>query len=160
MLAQMGNVAAWQLRSIQSSECAVNRWKERPVSPSILYKYIPISRIGQGAPRSLRATQPSALNDVMECSIAPMGGGGAGGSRFRAAMGAKLQECLESPCQAVNSPVVGDQQRGHGVVRFLSGVLGLPGGVASFSRDALVPTMWAHSSEHRRGGRVRHRGFD
>ena len=53
MLAQMGNVAAWQLRSIQSSECSVKQVEGKTGIPSILYKYIPISRIGQGSAEEL-----------------------------------------------------------------------------------------------------------
>ncbi len=94
MLSQIGGVAAWQLRSIQSRECAVKLVEGKTGIPSVLYKYIPMDRIGKGAPRSLRATQPSALNDDMECSIGPMGGTGADASRYRAAVGAKLQEYL------------------------------------------------------------------
>ena len=56
VLSQMGNVAAWQLSSLQSRECAAKVVEGKTGIPSILYKYIPISRIGQGAPRSLRAT--------------------------------------------------------------------------------------------------------
>ena len=86
MLSQIGGVAAWQLRSIQSRECAVKLVEGKTGIPSVLYKYIPMDRIGKGAPRSLRATQPSALNDDMECSIGPMGGTGADASRYRAAV--------------------------------------------------------------------------
>ena len=149
MLAQMGNVAAWQLRSIQSSECAVKQVEGKTGIPSILYKYIPISRIGQGAPRSLRATQPSALNDVMECSIAPMGGGGAGGSRFRAAVGAKLQECLGITMSSGELAKLWVTSNGAMELSgFFREYLDSRVGVASFSRDALVPTMWAHYAQN------------
>ena len=37
--------------------------------PDILYKYIPCKSLDYGLPTTLRATQPSALNDVMEGNI-------------------------------------------------------------------------------------------
>ena len=91
---QIPGVVSWQLRWIQSRECAAKLVEGKTGIPSVLYKYIPMKRIGKGAPRSLRATQPSAVNDVMECSIGPMAGAGADASRYRASVGAKLQECL------------------------------------------------------------------
>ena len=129
VLSQMGDVAAWQLSSIQSKECAARLVEGKTGIPSILYKYIPISRIGQGAPRSLRATQPSALNDVMECSIAPMGGRGADASRFRAEVGAKLQGCLGITMSKGELAKLWVTSNGAmELVRFHSGALGLPGG--------------------------------
>ena len=60
MLSQIGSVAALQLRSIQSRECAAKLVEGKTGIPSVLYKYIPMKRIGNGAPKSLRATQPSS----------------------------------------------------------------------------------------------------
>ena len=34
--------------------------------PEVLYKYVPYERLDDGFPITLRATQPAALNDVME----------------------------------------------------------------------------------------------
>ena len=49
----------------------VQRWVEQQLQdtldvPYILYKYIPNSLLQHGCPNCLRATQPEALNDVME----------------------------------------------------------------------------------------------
>ena len=149
VLSQMGNVAAWQLRSIQSRECAAKLVEGKTGIPSVLYKYIPISRIGQGAPRSLRVTQPSALNDVMECSIEPMGGTGADGSRYRAAVGAKLQDCLGvtmSEGELAKLWVTSSGDMGLSVL--IRDHLDCRVGVVSLSRNALVPTMWAHYAQN------------
>ena len=37
--------------------------------PDILYKYVPCKSLDYGLPTTLRATQPSSLNDVMEGNI-------------------------------------------------------------------------------------------
>ena len=149
VLSQMGNVAAWQLSSIQSRECAAKLVEGKTGIPSILYKYIPISRIGQGAPRSLRATQPSALNDVMECSIVPMGGSVADASRFRAEVGAKLQGCLGiSMSKGELAKLWVTSNGAMELSGFIREHLDSRVGVASFSRDALVPTMWAHYAQN------------
>ena len=149
VLSQMGNIAAGQLSSIQSRECAAKLVEGKTGIPSILYKYIPISRIGQGAPRSLRATQPSALNDVMECIIAPTGGSGAGASRFRAEVGAKLQECLGITMSEGELAKLWVTSNGAVELSgFIREYLDSRVGVASFSRDALVPTMWAHYAQN------------
>ena len=149
-LSQMGNVAAWQLRLIQSRECAAKLVEGKTGIPSVLYKYIPMDLIGKGPPRSLRATQPSSLNDVMECSIASRAG--AAGSRYRATVGEKLQEFL--------GVIMSDGELAKLWVT-TSGDMGLSGlirehldsrvGVVSLSRDALVPTMWAHYAQNAGG---------
>ena len=149
VLSQMGNVAAWQLSSIQSRECAAKLVEGKTGIPSILYKYIPISRIGQGAPRSLRATQPSALNDVMECSIGSMGDTGADASRYRTAVGAKLEECLgvtmsEGELAKLWVTSNGDMELSGFIRKHLDSRVG----VVSLSKNALVPTMWAHYAQN------------
>ena len=37
--------------------------------PDILYKYVPCKSLDYGLPRTLRATQPAALDDIMEGNI-------------------------------------------------------------------------------------------
>ena len=148
-LSQIGSVAAWQLRSIQSTECAVKLVEGKTGIPSVLYKYIPVHLIGKGPPRSLRATQPSAVNDEMECSIAPMGGDAGDASRFRAEVGAKLQECLgitmsEGELAKLWVTSNGDMELSGFIREYLDSRVG----VVSFSRDALVPTMWAHYAQN------------
>lgn len=149
LLSQMGNVAAWQLSSIQSKECAAKLVEGKTGIPSILYKYIPMKLIGKGSPRSLRATQPSAVNDEMECSIAPMGGAAGDASRFRAEVGAKLQECLGITMSEGELAKLWVTSNGDmGLSGFIREYLDSRVGVVSFSRDALVPTMWAHYAQN------------
>ena len=149
MLSQMAGVVAWQLRSLQSSECAAKLVEGKTGIPSVLYKYIPMKDIGKGAPRSLRATQPSALNDVMKCSIGPMGGPGSDGSSYRAVVGAKLQECLgvtmsEGELAKLWISSNGDMELSGFIREHLDSRVG----VVSLSRNALVPTMWAHYAQN------------
>ena len=148
-LSQMANVAAWQLGSIQSKECAAKLVEGKTGIPRILYKYIPISRIGQGAPRTLRATQPSALNDVMECSIGAMSESSVEASCYRAAVGTKLEECLgvtlsDGELAKLWITSNGDMELSGFIRRHLDSRVG----VVSLSRNALVPTMWAHYAQN------------
>ena len=148
MLSQIGSVAAWQLRSIQSRECAAKLVEGKTGIPSVLYKYIPMKRIGTGAPRNLRAAQPSALNDVMECSIGPMGGTASDAGSYRALVGAKLREYLgvtmsEGELAKLWMTSNGDMELSGFIREHLDSRVG----VVSLSRDALVPTMWAHYAQ-------------
>ncbi|MCY3994373.1 MAG: DUF2971 domain-containing protein [Caldilineaceae bacterium] len=146
---QMPSVAAWQLRSIQSRECAAKLVEGKTGIPSVLYKYIPMSRIGKGAPGSLRATQPSALNDVMECSIGPMRGRENDASRYRAAMGVKLQECLGITMSKGELAKLWVTSNGDmELAGYIREHLDSRAGVVSLSRNALVPTMWAHYAQN------------
>ena len=149
LLLQMASITAWQLRSIQSRECAAKLVEGKTGIPSILYKYIPMNRIDKGAPRSLRATQPSALNDDMECSIGPMGGTGANASRYRAAVGAKLKEYLGVTMSKGELAKLWVTSNGAmDLSGFIREHLDARVGAVSLSRDALVPTMWAHYAQN------------
>ena len=146
-LSQMSNVASWQLRSIQSTECATKLVEGRTGIPSVLYKYIPMNLIGKGPPSNLRATQPSSLNDVMECSLGTWGS--RDGSRHRAAVGEKLQECLgvtlsEGELAKLWVTTGGDMGLSGLIREYLDSRVG----VVSLSRDALGPTMWAHYAQN------------
>lgn len=146
---QINSIAAWQLRSLQSRECASRLVQGKAGMPSVLYKYIPMKRIGDGPPRRLRATQPSALNDVMECSVGPMGGAGADAGRYRAAVGAKLEECLGITMSRGELAKLWVTSNGAmDLSRFVREHLDSRVGVVSLSRDALVPTMWAHYAQN------------
>ena len=149
ILQQISTYIALQLRINQSRECAAKLVEGKSGIPSILYKYIPMKLIGQGVPSSLRATQPSALNDVMECSIAPWGGFGANASSFRAEVGAKLQECLgitmsDGELAKLWVTSNGDMELSGFIREHLDARLG----VVSLSTDAIVPTMWAHYAQN------------
>ena len=150
MLSQMGDVAAWQLRSLQSIECAAKLVEGKTDIPSMLYKYIPLKRIDKkAAPRSLRATQPSALNDDMECSIVPMGGIGPEASQYRAAVGAKLQDYLGVTMSEGELAKLWVTSNGAMELSgFIRDYLDSRVGVVSLSRDPLVPTMWAHYAQN------------
>lgn len=146
LLQQLGSVAAWQLRSRQSRKCAAKLVEGKTGIPTVLYKYFPLKRIDKdAAPRNLRATQPSALNDEMECSIAPMGQG----SRHRAAVGAKLEELLgitmsDGELAKLWVTSNGSMELSEVIREHLDSRVG----VVSLSRDPLVPTMWAHYAQN------------
>ena len=149
ILSQMASVVRWQLRLVQSRQCAAKLVEGKTGIPSVLYKYIPMNRIGAGAPRSLRATQPSALNDVMECSIGPRGGAGTDAEAYRAAVGTKLQECLGVTMSRGELAKLWMTSNGDmEMARFIRVYLDSRVGVISLSRDALVPTMWAHYAQN------------
>ena len=148
VLLQMPSIAAWQLQFLQSRECGAKVVAGKTGIPSVLYKYIPMGLIGKGAPQSLRATQPSALNDVMECSISPMGGGGADAGSYRAAVGAKLQECLGVTLLDGELAKLWLTTGGMELDGFIRGHLDSRVGVVSLSSNALVPTMWAHYAQN------------
>ena len=63
--------AIFELHLRRKSE---EEWVRRQVEgmlelPDILYKYVPCKSLDYGLPTTLRATQPSSLNDVMEGNI-------------------------------------------------------------------------------------------
>ncbi len=149
LVSQINTVATFQLSQSQSRECATKLVEGKTGIPSVLYKYIPIKRIGQGAPRSLRATQPSALNDVMECSIGTMGGAVPGASDYRSAVGAKLEECFGITMSDGELAKLWVTRGGEmGLSRLVREHLDTRVGVVSLSRNALVPTMWAHYAKN------------
>ena len=149
VLSHMGNIVASQLRLIQSRECAAKLVEGKTGIPSVLYKYIPMDLIGKGPPRSLRATQPSSLNDDMECSIVPMGGTGADASRYRDVVGAMLRDCLGVTMSEGELAKLWVTSNGAMELSgFVREHLDSRVGVVSLSRDPLVPTMWAHYAQN------------
>ncbi len=149
LVSQIDIVAGFQLSRSQSRECATRLVEGKTGIPTVLYKYLPIERIGRGAPRSLRATQPSALNDVMECSIGTMGGAIPGASEYRAAVGAKLEECFGIAMPDGELAKLWVTHGGEmGLSRLIREHLDSRVGVVSLSRNALVPTMWAHYAKN------------
>ena len=91
-MSQIGGLAAHWLKTYQSEACALRSlWGDVDI-PGILYKYIPVERIGKGAPDSLRATQLLALNDDMECNVTTMKGSEQGDTlAFLAMVQSKLE---------------------------------------------------------------------
>ncbi len=133
---------------------AANEWMDGQLRlmtevPDVVFKYVPSERLEQGSPRTLRATQPSALNDVMEGNI-------------RTTMAAKMNrdlwyEILSRSLRQVfgdetlpedelerRKRLYGDPRVSTVIRDYLSRFVG----VVSFSLDPLVPTMWAHYAQN------------
>ena len=145
VMSRIGDIAAHWLQVNQSKECAQRSvWGDVDI-PDILYKYIPKERIGDGAPNSLRATQLLALNDVMECNVITMKSHGQEDTlAFLAMVQSKLEAHLGI---AVPWEELLTRSLSYADVRlstFIQEYLNPRVGVASFSTDILVPTMWAH----------------
>ena len=142
--ARLGDITAHWLRMHQSQECADRTVEGKSDIPDILYKYIPKERIGKGAPDSLRATQLLALNDDMECNITTMPDKALDRSHFRALIRSKVKRCLGITVSEdellTRSRLYGDLRLSTFIQQYLSSRVG----VVAFSKDFLVPTMWAH----------------
>ena len=142
---RMGDIAAHWLQSHQSQECAQRSvWGDIDI-PSILYKYVPRERIGDGAPDSLRTTPLLALNDDMECNVTTMKGSEDEETlAFLRVVQSKLEERLGVSVAwedlLTRSIRYGDLRISTYIQEYLNPLVG----VASFSTDILVPTMWAH----------------
>ena len=144
-MSKMGDIATHWLQILQSEECAQRSvWGDADI-PDILYKYIPKKRIGKGAPGTLRATQLLALNDDMECNVITMKSHGQEDTlAFLAVVQSKLEGHLGI---AVPWEELLTRSLSYGDLRlstFIQEYLNPRVGVASFSTDILVPTMWAH----------------
>ena len=144
-MSRMGDIAAHWLQAFQSDECAQKYlWGDADL-PDILYKYIPRELIGKGPPGSLRATQLLALNDDMECNVTTMKGSEEENSlAFLAVVQSKMEEHLGIvvPWEELlrRSIGYGDLRLSTFIQKYLNPLVG----VASFSTDILVPTMWTH----------------
>ena len=144
-MARMGDISAHWLGMYQSAECAQRSvWGDVDI-PHILYKYIPIDRIGDGAPESLRATQLLALNDDMECNLTSMRSAEEEDTvEFLALVQTKLERHLGVvvPWEELLTRSVryAEPMLSTFIQEFLNPLVG----VVSFSTDVTVPTMWAH----------------
>ena len=117
--------------------------------PDILYKYVPCTRLEDGCPITLRATQPSALNDVMEGNI-------------RTSMESKMDkdtwyaiilDALERIFgdDAFGADELERRKRLYGdprVSTIIRAYLSRFVGVVSFSDDPLIPAMWAYYAQN------------
>ena len=147
LMSQIATITNLWLRQHQAEECAGRSINGEADIPDILYKYIPRSRIGHGAPDSLRATQLLALNDDMECSIQTNNHTKLNTIEFLDLVKSKLAEHL-----GINVPRHEFLKRSLGHVdpmlsTFIQQYLNARVGVVSFSADPLVPTMWAHYAQ-------------
>ncbi len=144
-MSKMGELSAHWLQRYQSEECAQRLSRGGDEIPDILYKYIPVELIGNGAPNSLRATQLLALNDDMECNVTTMQGSEQGDTlAFLAMVQSKLEGHLgiKVPWEELleRSISYGDLRLSTFIQEYLNPRVG----VVSFTTDILVPTMWAH----------------
>ena len=120
--------------------------KEMLELPDILYKYVPCNYLDyDGFPNSLRATQPIALNDVMEGNIRTVKESTMDREQWYKLLSQSLIEIFGD--DALSSDELDRRMRLYGdpristVIReYLSQFIG----VVSFSSDPLIPTMWAH----------------
>ena len=129
---------------------AEEEWVRRQVEgmlelPDILYKYVPFKSLDYGLPTTLRATQPSALNDVMEGNIRTSMQGRMDRDQWYAIVFGSLKEIFldDAPSAdeiARRKNLYGDPRVSTIIRDYLSRIVG----VISFSSDPLVPAMWAH----------------
>ena len=125
-------------------------WVRRQVEgmlelPDILYKYVPCKSLDYGLPTTLRATQPSSLNDVMEGNIRTSMQGKMDRDEWYSIVLESLKEIFldDAPSTeeiARRKNLYGDPRVSTIIRDYLSRFVG----VISFSSDPLIPTMWAH----------------
>ena len=125
-------------------------WVRRQVEgmlelPDILYKYVPFKSLDYGLPTTLRATQPSSLNDVMEGNIRTSMQGRMDRDEWYSIVLGSLKEIFldDAPSTeeiARRKNLYGDPRVSTIIRDYLSRFVG----VISFSSDPLIPTMWAH----------------
>ena len=133
----------------------VSRWVDQQVRdmldvPSIVYKYIPCCRLKDGCPLSLRATQPVALNDVMEGNLSTFKAErDMDRDRWYEMLGERLHEIFGE--DSLSSEELERRKRRYGdprVSTIVRSYLSRFVGVVSFSADPLIPTMWAHYAKN------------
>ena len=142
---QIENLAVHLFGDYQLEDCAQQQVSGAVEVPDVLYKYIPIDRIGKGAPNTLRATQLQALNDEMECNVvARKDSKHEDTLTFLRTVQSELEQNLG---MEVSWEELLRRTNRHGdprVSTFIQQYLNSRVGVVSFSTDVCVPTMWAH----------------
>ena len=126
------------------------KWVEGQVQgmielPQVLYKYVPANSLDHGIPRTLRATQPAALNDVMEGNVRTSMENKVNQDYWYSLIYEKLKEIFGDdalPYEELErrKRLYGDPRISTIVREYLSRFVG----VVSFSSDPLIPPMWAH----------------
>ena len=129
------------------------KWVDRQLQdtldvPAIIYKYIPCGHLEYGCPRSLRATQPPALNDFMECNV----------STYMSDRKSGRDECRSKLSEAFTTdefPLPREELKsqfalydGPRISTVIQDYLAQFVGVVSFSTDPLIQTMWAHYAQN------------
>ena len=148
-MAPIAAIAEHWLKTHQSQECAERSLWGGVEVPDIIYKYIPKTLIGQGAPESIRATQLLALNDDMECNVTTMKGSEQEDTlAFLRVVQERLRETLGCAVPweefLIRSIRYGDLRLSTFIQEYLNPLVG----VVSFSTDILVPTMWSHYAQN------------
>ena len=117
--------------------------------PKILYKYVPCDLLDCGFPTTLRATQPSILNDVMEGNIrtgmeAKIDRDGWYDLIYDSVTGIFGEDAFTYQELQRRKNLYGDPRISTIVRDYLSRFVG----VVSFSSDPLILTMWAHYAQN------------
>lgn len=137
----------------QQEKIEAQQWIDRQMQdtldvPVVIYKYIPCSHLEFGYPRSLRATQPPALNDFSEGNISTyMGILESGRDECPSEVSEDLtkDEFLLSPQGLKRQFALYD---GPKISKLIQAYLAKFVGVASFSTDPLIQTMWAYYTQN------------
>lgn len=113
--------------------------------PEILYKYVPYKRLDDGFPMTLRATQPAALNDVMEGNVSTSMETKMDRDEWWDIISRSLRDTFgeDTPSEEElerRKWLFGDPKVSTIIRECLSQTVG----VVSFSADPLIVTMWAH----------------
>ena len=111
--------------------------------PDILYKYVPCESLDYGLPTTLRATQPSSLNDGMEGSIRSSMQGKMDRDQYYSIVFESLKEIFLEDAPSTEEMtrrknLYGDPRVSTIIRDYLSRFIG----VISFSSDPLILTMW------------------
>ena len=137
---------------LSAQKYVTDRMRQMDDLPHILYKYVPLHVLtdeGSQFPWTLRATQPAALNDVMEANIRTQTELGIDPDRYQAVLSASLKrifgdDALTDDEMSRRRQRYGDPRVSTVIRDFLSRFVG----VVSFSSDPLVITMWAHYAQN------------
>lgn len=130
-------------------ELLSRRLQDSLALPKILYKYIPSEILRHGyPPRFLRASQPSSLNDVMECGIIARVEQEEDKAEWSEIAVIESRNLLgESSLPEVVERRV-SYYRDAKITKVIQRYLDAKVGIVSFSTDPLVPTMWAHYAQN------------
>ena len=151
---------------------AEKEWVGRQVQgmlelPDILYKYVPCESLDYGLPTTLRATQPAALNDIMEGNIRTSMQDKMDRDQWYATLFEELKGLFFEDALSEDEIERRKQQYGDPrVSTIIRDYLSRHVGVVSLSTDPLILTMWAHYAKNSgfvvgyRTNELRDRGLD
>ena len=142
-------IADLHLRRKAEDEWVAGRMQGMVELPDTLYKYVPYQSLDYGLPKRLRATQPTALNDVMEGNIRTSMEGRIDRDEWYAKVFESLNAIFlnDAPSaeeMARRKNLYGDPRVSTIIRDYLSRHVG----VVSLSTDPLIPTMWAHYAKN------------